>query len=226
MTQPNLIHSFSSLEYFATCSHKYNQVKIIKAFKDKPFKASEDGVALHAAFERAIVMGAMLPDGLIKHTATVDMLKGLPGQKFCEIKMALTRQGTSCDFWDKAAWLRGAADFINIQGEHAIIADYKDGKVSPKPDQLHAMATMVFQRFPYVKTCRGVLMFVNHNVLHTENYSAENYAQMWGYWAQKMTKLERAIETQTFTKSPSGLCRGYCPVSDCEHYEPEPRKKT
>lgn len=226
MTQPKpLVHSYSSLDYFNGCSHKYNQVKLLKTFKDKPFKASEDGVALHLAIERAISMGAMMPDGLIKHVPTVEMLKALPGSKLCEQKMALTRQATPCDFWDKEAWIRGAADFVNLQGEHAIIADFKDGKVSPKPDQLHLMATMVFARWPQVKTIKGVLMFMNHDVIHTESYGAQHFAQMWGYWSQKMTKTERTIEQGAFTKSPSGLCAGYCPVADCEHYEPQPRNK-
>jgi hypothetical protein len=210
-------HSFSSIDFFSSCAHKYNEVKIVKRFKEKPFVASELGKALHSAFERAITMGVSLPENLIRYTPEIEMLKALPGAKHCEMKLALTHQGTATEFWAKDAWIRGAADFIHIDGTHAMIADYKTGKVNPKPDQLHLMACMVFQRFPWVKTVRGVLMFVEHSVIHTEDYDAVNFPQMFGFWANKMNRIEKAIDTQQFPKNPSGLCKNHCAVANCEH---------
>jgi hypothetical protein len=217
-TQPKpLVHSFSSLKYFQGCPRKYAEVKIFKHFTEPPFVATELGKILHAAFERAITMGVALPDNLIKYTLEVEMLKALSGAKHCELDLALTHTGEPTGYWDKNAWMRGSADFVNIDGDHAIIADWKTGKVRVDADQLHAMAMMVFKRFPNVQKIRGVLVFVEFETIHTENYVRENFDQMWQVWAGRMNRVEKAIATNNFPPSPSGLCKNHCCVKSCEH---------
>ena len=211
------VHSFSSISYFESCPRKYHQVKITKAFKEKPYQATELGLILHSAFERTIMTGARLPDGLIQYQPEIDALVKLPGIKQCEMKLAVAPNCSTCDYWDKGAALRGAADFIHIDGDKALVVDFKTGKVNPKPDQLHVLALMLMQKYPHIKTVRGVLMFVEHKVLHTETYSSDALMPMWAYWVQKMKRINDCERTGIWPANQSGLCKAHCPVLSCEH---------
>jgi hypothetical protein len=74
----------------------------------------------------------------------LDVLMRMPGTRFPEHKMALTIDKQPCGFDDADYWVRGIADLLIIDGDHAFVIDYKTGKPKmPDPDQLKLMALMV-----------------------------------------------------------------------------------
>jgi hypothetical protein len=218
---PRIIHSFSSLNYFSQCQHRYNEVKILKRFKDAPFAASIEGTDAHKAFEDHIKDGVPLPDWCAKHAPVLEVVAEMRGTKYVELKMAVDVQGNACSYWDKNAAIRGAADLVVIDGTHASVGDWKFGKVKTDVAQLDVMALMVFKRFPQVETISGVLVFVNYDQTVTARYTADQTIPLWQTWVGKMSRVAKAIRETDFPMNPSGLCRGWCPVESCIHYEPK-----
>lgn len=224
-TIPRVIHSFSSLNYFNQCAFRYQQVKLLKRFKDAPFKQAIDGTNIHEAFERHIRDGTPLPEWALKYTDTMEVIAEIRGSKHAELKMAINTNGAPCDYWDKMAAIRGSADLVVLDGDHAMVADWKTGKVKDNPEQLELMALLVFKRFPQVQTISGVLVFVEHRQTVTQRYTASQEVDMWVKWVGKMSREHKAKMNNDFPMNPSGLCRGWCPVSDCIHYEPPKGKQ-
>jgi hypothetical protein len=210
-----IIHSYSSLSYFAGCPHRYSEVKLQKNFRDAPFKASTDGTDIHEIFERHIRDGVPLPEFAKKFETTMEAIKEQPGQKFCELKMGIDINGAPCDFWNPAAAIRGSADLLILEGSHAIIIDYKSGRVKHDTDQLALMALMALKKYPHIETVSGVLIFVAHEETVTARFTAEDTIPLWAAWVGKMSRVTKAIRENDFPANPSGLCRNYCPVTSC-----------
>ena len=84
--------------------------------------------------------------------AALDKIKGMKGEKLCELKMGLTENLKACGFFDKDVWFRGVADLIVLDKETCVakVIDYKTGKSAKYADkgQLELMALAVFKHYP------------------------------------------------------------------------------
>lgn len=216
------VHSFSSLSMFETCEYQYEQVKIAKTVKQEPFDQASEGSRMHKAFENYIAKGVPLPQEFAVYQPVMATVDAYKGQKRAEFKMGITADCQPCGFFDKGVVIRGAADFIGVHETVALAVDWKSGKPkNPDPDQLHLMALMIFLHYRQVQEVSGILSFVAHDVIHSERYVREKVPQMWAYWVGKMAAEDKAKRSGVFNKRPSGLCRGWCPVKTCEHWEPK-----
>jgi RecB family exonuclease len=224
------VWSFSSLKAFKTCPHQFQQVKVLKRFVSLPTAATEFGTALHAVFEDAVKANsaADIPDMGRPYQPLVETILATSGEKLTEHHMALTRMGTSCSYDSTAAQgcaIKGIADLVVLKGKRAVVADYKTGKSAKYADisQLELMAIMIFAANPEVETVTGILIFVVAGQLEIKDWHRSQFPVLWGGWVQSMALAERALQAEHQQKKPSGLCRGWCPVTDCDFYEP-PKK--
>jgi hypothetical protein len=210
-------HSFSSLKKFSDCGYRYQQVNILKTFKDKPFDKANEGTRVHKAFEDYVTSGVPLPADLMQFQGEMNMIDALTGKRLAEHKMALDAQGNPCEFFDRGAMLRGTWDFIHILGDQATIIDWKHGADKyPDTEQLELGALHVFKRYPNVTKVTGALVYVTAKTIHTAHYDAKDFMSLWTRWIGKVNREEKARVTGEYPKNPSGLCRAYCPVEACE----------
>ena len=81
----------------------------------------------------------------------VDSLINTSGNKYYEMKMALTADLEPCDFYDAEAWWRGIADFIAVTNQKALLVDYKTGKSTRYADtkQLELLSSIKSKENPY-----------------------------------------------------------------------------
>lgn len=209
--------SFSALKTFETCPRKYHAEKVAKLY---PFEETEQtlyGKKVHLACEEYIRDGKPLPKGMEQFQKALDSLNKIPGDKHCELKMALTADRQPVKFLDKSVWVRGIADLIILDGDKAWVVDYKTGSAKyPDKKQLELMALMVFDHYPEVQKVKAALVFLLHDVVIKEAYTRDQADELWERWGQKTDILDRAFEHDNWPPNPNGLCRKWCPVETCE----------
>lgn len=211
--------SFSGLKDFIGCPKRYQEVKVLKNFEQKFNEAAQYGNKVHEALEKYVKDGTELPLNYQQFKAWADALIQLPGQKLTEHRMALTIDRQPCTWAAKNMWVRGIADLLIIDGEHARVIDYKTGSERyPEPKQLKLMALLVFSHYPEVKKVSGALMFIMKNVIIDEEYTRDMIDELWAAFTPDLERLSQAYENNVWPANPSALCR-FCPVNTCQFYK-------
>ena len=211
--------SFSGLKDFIGCPKRYQEVKVLKNFEQKFNEAAHYGNKVHEALEKYVKDGTELPLNYQQFKAWADALIQLPGQKLTEHRMALTIDRQPCTWAAKNMWVRGIADLLIIDGEHARVIDYKTGSERyPEPKQLKLMALLVFSHYPEVKKVSGALMFIMKNVIIDEEYTRDMIDELWAAFTPDLERLSQAYENNVWPANPSALCR-FCPVNTCQFYK-------
>jgi hypothetical protein len=119
--------SFSSLKQYQNCPKQYYELTVAKNFVQSPSQAMIYGNQVHSALEHYVKDGTELPKNYQRFKPLVDDLTAIPGDKLTEHRMALTKEKTPCTFGAKERWVRGIADIVIVDGNHAFIVDYKTG---------------------------------------------------------------------------------------------------
>jgi hypothetical protein len=161
-----------------------------------------------------------LPKNYLRFKKMVDTLIAIPGTKYPELKMALTKDLKQCDFDDENRWVRGIADLVIVDGDKAFIIDYKTGSNKyPDPKQLRLMALMCFIVFPEVNHIKAGLLFCMKNSFVQEIYTRDDIHKSWRAFEQSLNRLTYSYDNDEWTPNPTPLC-GWCPVETCEHHKP------
>lgn len=211
--------SYSSLDLFQQCPHKYYRLKVKKDIKEPPSEHLAYGLDMHKAAEEYIKDNKPIPEKFKFVQSALDKLKAYEGDKLCEYRMGLTKNLDPCGFFDKKAWWRGIADLIILKDDSARIVDYKTGKSAKHADtkQLEILSLAVFKHFPKVKRVKGGLLFVVANEFVKDEYDVENSDTYWQRWLTGTLQLEKAFEVDVWNPRPNFTCKKWCPVKDCTH---------
>lgn len=214
--------SFSAVKTFESCPRKYYQVNILKAYPHEDTDATLYGKEVHTACEEYIRDGKPL-GGHVRFKAILDKLNAYPGDKYCELEMAINKDGQAVPFDSDERMYRGIADLVIVDGDKARVIDYKTGSAKyPDPAQLELMAAMVFAKFPAVLKVSGALLFLLHNVLVKREYTRDQFTTILKQWQSKRAIIMACAETETWNPNPSGLC-SWCPHKSCEYWKPKRR---
>ena len=215
----NYTWSYSSISLFQQCPRKYHRLRVVKDIVEPPQEHLLYGSAVHKAAEEYVRDGTPIPEKYAYIQPFLDPLKALSGEKYCEYEMGLTKDMQPCGFRDKDVWFRGIADLLVINGDKARIVDYKTSKSSRYADkkQLELLSLLTFKHFPQVKTIKAGLMFLVVEDLVPAEFTADQQTEAWGRWIPETNQLESAMITDVWNPRPNFTCRGWCPVTDCEH---------
>ena len=215
----NYTWSYSSISLFQQCPRKYHRLRIVKDIVEPVQEHLLYGSAVHKAAEEYIRDDTPIPEkyGFIQEY--LDPLKASPGEKHCEYEMGLTKDFEPCGFRDKNVWFRGIADLLIINGDKARIIDYKTSKSSRYADkkQLELLSLLVFKHFPQIKTIKAGLLFLVCKDLVPAEFKEDQQHGCWQKWVVETNQLESAMITDVWNPRPNFTCRGWCPVTDCEH---------
>ena len=123
----SIVWSFSSLKTFQQCPKKYYHTKILKDVVQEDTKATLYGKDFHTAAEEYIRDGAPLPAKFSFAKTTLDNLNNIPGVKYCEVKLGLTKGLEPCSFSAKNVWWHGIADLVVVNEDKGLAysVDYK-----------------------------------------------------------------------------------------------------
>ena len=216
----SIVWSFSSLKTFQQCPKKYYHTKIAKDIVEPDTTATLYGKTALTVAEEYIKDGVPIPKAFAYMQATLDVLKEIPGDKLCEVKLGLTKNLESCDFNAPNVWWHGIADLVVINREtgtaHSV--DYKTSKSARYADvkQLDLVACGLFAKFPEIKKVRSALLFV----VSKEFVKAEHYSEMLIKYMESPSKdvarIEAALDNGVWNPIQGPLCK-FCAVRDCEY---------
>ena len=211
--------SYSSINLFKQCPHKYYRLRVVKDIVEPPAEHLNYGLEVHKAAEDYIGKSVPIPEKYIFIKEHLDKLNLIKGTKLCEYKMGLTSNLEPCGFFDKDVWWRGVADLIIINGDKAYMIDYKTGKSAKYADtkQLELLSCALFKHFPEVKKVKGGLLFLVANDLVKDDFEVDNEGVYWTKWLEDTQRLEAAIQNDVWNKKPNFSCRSWCSITDCEH---------
>jgi hypothetical protein len=213
--------SYSSIKTFEQCPKKYFHLKVVKDVKDEPGEAADYGTAVHAAAEEYIRDGTPIPEKFAYMRPVVERLEKLPGEKHCELKLAIRQDYSPCGFFDPDVWWRGIIDFISIDKHRAWMVDYKTGKSAKYADtkQLDLMAGAIFSHYPQVTTIKSSLLFVVSGQLVPKTHMITERSEYLSVFKDEVARLEAAMDNGVWNPKSGPLC-GWCPVTDCAHWKP------
>tara|TARA_R110000772_G_scaffold32788_2_gene80056 strand:- start:7770 stop:8447 length:678 start_codon:yes stop_codon:yes gene_type:complete len=215
--------SYSSATMFEKCPKQYYHLNVVKDVKqdfDAPHFAY--GNEVHKAAELYIGSGVPLPTKFEVFQRPLDMLNNIPGKKYCEFRLGLTRDLEPVEFFGDGVWWRGIIDLLIIDEDSktATLIDYKTGKSSRFADtrQLSLLSAAVFKHFPNIETVKAGLMFLVSKELIKEDFKHYSVDDMIGEWDTTIKRLDTAIDTNVFNPSPNFACKSFCPVEKCQHW--------
>lgn len=216
--------SHSALEDFKNCPRSYAEKRIFKSVVETKHEATVWGEEVHKHFEDFMKDGVALPRGLGVHEEFLLRLMALPGTHGVEQKIALNTSAQPCDFFAADAWYRGVVDWMTVNGDSALLIDYKTGKHHTKFQQLRLFALHTFAAHPEVQTVRAEYYWTQTCTKNGETYTRDQIPQLWAERLPDLKQYVEAFKTDTWQPRQSGLCRGWCPVETCEFWSPKRKR--
>jgi hypothetical protein len=217
----NLVWSYSSLKTFEQCPKKYYHLKVAKDVIDVPHEAALYGSNVHKAAEEHVRDGKPMPKKYSYMEPILESLKKIPGDKYCEIELGLTKDLAPCAFKAPDVWWHGIVDLLIVDQNKGLahMIDYKTSKSARYADtkQLDLMATAVFAHFPDVTKIKSALLFVVSNEFVRKEHHVSKRKEYIGGVMPTMKRLEQSFESGNWNPSKGPLCR-FCPVKNCQHY--------
>lgn len=205
----------SRLDGFETCPRQFHHVNVLRDVKQLPNEASLWGDRVHNALEDHVRIGTALPVGMTQYQGIMNKIMAIPGTKTAEQQVALDKDFKRVDYAGPDAWTRGKIDLTIVNNYHAIVLDYKTGK-RKLSQQLRLYAAYTFADQPQVETVSTGFVWLKEKKIDKEIIHRDQVPVIWQTFLPRVRKLESAYERDAWPARPSGLCRGWCPVTSCE----------
>lgn len=216
----NFAWSFSGNSMHDLCPKKYFHIRVAKDFKDEDSAESDEGKIIHKVLHRRVIDGVALPLQQRHFEAMVAPFAATKCEKAGEIKLCLNRKFEPVDYFARDAYCRSIIDLLMLPRKtHAIIVDWKTGKVKDDFEQIELAAAMLDCLMPELLTFELVFGWVRHRKFTRKSITKADLPAIWKRNLDKANAIEQATLTTNFPAKKSGLCKGYCPVSTCPNWQ-------
>jgi hypothetical protein len=218
--------SHSALDSFENCPRQYYETKVVSPTK-YPFVDTAEvkwGRDVHKHFENFLLYSTPLPADLDMHREFLQSFKDQPGELAGEERIALDTRLQGCAYFGAPdIWYRGQVDARkrNLAAGTSHILDHKTGKVKNDYTQLKGFAMHEFLTQPGIHTCKVEFYWTQIRGTNGETYHREQLPEIIRFFAAKLHRFADAFLEDTWIPRPSGLCNGWCPVTDCEYWKPK-----
>jgi len=216
--------SYTGLDDFINCPRAYHAKRVAKTVKEEETEQMRWGNIVHKHFELRQLHGTPLPAELVVHEAYMQKLQEMPGQSYTERKIALDKQAQPCGYFSEQVWFRGVIDFTCVERTTALIVDYKTGKQHSKFKQLKSFALHTFAEYPEVQKVEAKYYWTQTQATTGETYTRDMIPTLWAAFTPDLKQYVQAFKENVWQPRPSGLCNGWCPVTDCEFWKPKRNK--
>lgn len=207
----------SGLKQFETCARQFHALRVAKTATDTPGAAAQFGVYVHKAFEEAVRDSTPMPVDLKHYAPLIEKIRALPGEKHAELMLGVKEDWTPCAFDDPDAWHRGILDLLVLDGARAGVIDYKTGKPHRDMTQLMANAACVFAAHPQVTVIYARYWWIAKGGHTTPiTFHRRDLREIQAKLRARVARINTAFERDIWPPTPSGLCRQWCNVFDCQ----------
>lgn len=213
MSKP-VIHSHSALKMYENCPRQYQHLRILKDIKDVMGKEGEWGDLVHKAIDAFMKSGAPLPANAAQYQQLVDFVREIPCDELqAELKLSIRRDGSACAFFDNSGYLRGVVDVLLLQGDKAIIIDWKTGKSKYGPGGQDARnALIIFGNFPQIQDIFSRFIYVKDGHIEKKHFTREQIPQLREDVDKLDADIKWSLDNNAWPTRPSPLC-GWCAVN-------------
>lgn len=236
--------SFTAIGSFETCPYSYYREKIVKDIPYVQGKEAHWGDVLHTAIEHAIKEKRLIGAETYKDFETgKDVTSDLswlnqyfvPFVKFAksrgytleaEKELCFTKPPFQKSDWFKA-WWRTKSDVVMVSADkaHSVYVDWKTGgrkarSISKYQKQMRYAALALMVEFPEAQKIDTSLCWIKENgKMDGLSFTRADLQKLLQEFADDVNEIAYAIQSNSWPKKKSGLCRGYCSVTDCTNWE-------
>lgn len=214
-----LSHSFSSIKMYENCPYRYYHQRVKKSVVDQGGEASLYGERVHKFLEDRLKGDAPLPQEVAGYENLVGSVEKLckGGELLTEQELTLNVDLKPTGWFDKDAWLRTKIDVLILKNNTAVVLDWKTGKRRPDFSQLELYAAQVFTHHPHIDRISSGFIWLKDQAMDKSMYTREEYHELWQSILERISRIEKSLETDTWPAKPSGLCK-FCPAKHLCRY--------
>lgn len=103
----------------------------------------------------------------------------------------------------------------------ARLVTHNTGKPHDKWKQLGMFAIHTFLQFPTVDLVNAQFYWTKTATATKKVWSREDVPHLWSMFLPDLKQYAQAFKTDTWQERPSGLCNGWCSVTQCPHWRPK-----
>jgi hypothetical protein len=228
----SIVWSYTGLSQFKTCPYQFYRQVVARDIPKADTEALRTGREIHKMLEDRISLGAPLPPAAARFEPHAQRVIDMPGTTRVELKLGIDAGWNPASFFGDGVVGRGAIDVLNIRDDgSAKIIDWKTGqKARPSAclEQFKLNAGLVFANFPQVQTVSGLWAHIMIGVHVTQGMRVSrerDYESIKDSVAQQVDAIGLCETSGMWPCRPSGLCKGWCPVTDCRYWRPNPKVK-
>lgn len=213
-----LSHSYSAIKLYENCPYRYYRQRIVKDVIDQGGEASLYGERIHKHLELKLKGEADLPKEAEHYEVLCQAVQALAreGELHIEKELVLNENLEPTGWWDADAWLRSKLDILVLNGDKAVVMDWKTGKRNPDFFQMGMFAAQVFKHFPDVTEVKTSLVWLKTMDMDTEIYLRKDANALWVDIMGRIRRIYQSVDHDNWPAKPSGLCR-FCPARhDCD----------
>jgi hypothetical protein len=214
--------SFSSLNQYDTCPYQYYRIRVKKDVKDEMGEAALWGNEVHKHLDKRIGKKVPLPARFKQYEKFAKPFDTAKGLVVSEQQLCINENMEPTSWFGKDAWCRGIIDVAVLREStgRGMAGDWKTGKRKVDSDQLKLFAGLMFIHYPYLTQVDTAFFWLKENKVDKETFYREDIPDIWRHFAKKVHKIKLSYEKDKWPKNPSGLCKGWCKVTDCPFWEP------
>ena len=212
--------SYSRLNSYETCPKKFWHTSINKDVFEAESDAMRYGKKVHKALELRVGNKTPLPLELRYLERYADRLCKASGTKLTEQQLAIDRNFQPCSWFAKNTWCRAIIDLAIVNAPHAVVFDYKTGKISDDFTQLRLAGALLMLHMPEIETLDLSYLWTKDKQVtkYDGEFTRDSVKEVITELAPRVKRYEKAHVEQAFPARPSGLCKRYCPVRQCPHH--------
>ena len=215
--------SYTALDTFKTCPRQYQAKYVLKSVKEAATPEMLWGQQVHKHFEDRQAVGTPLPPELAAHEPYMVLLQDKPGVTFTEMKCGIDNKLKPCHFFDKDVWCRIIKDFekVDTAAGMSTIVDYKTGKPHQKIEQLSLFALHTFIMHPQVNLVNAQYYWTQSASTTKKVWNRDEISWLWALHMPDLKQYVEAYHNDIWQPRQSGLCNGWCQVTECEYWSPK-----
>ena len=177
------------------------------------------GKMVHKALELRVGKNKPLPLNLRYLEKYASVLASSTGNKLTEQQLAIDANFEPCDWFSKQTWCRAIIDLAVVKAPHAVVFDYKTGRISSDFTQLKVAGVLLMLHMPELQTVDLSYLWTKEQKItkYEETLTREDIKVVVTELMPRLKKYEAAHRNDSFPMRPNYLCKKYCPVKKCPH---------